>query len=186
LDFNTQGETVHIKQCLMFILKILLLVIYIFTPNVVYCMDTTGNATMTRGADLWTETCSHCHNLRPPNEFSARQWKTIMMHMRIQASLTGKEANDIYKFLTQPITQNSTIGNAMEPNMSKSSMMAMPMNDKQMKGMQKDMKQIESKMMSAKTLDDMKKVMQDQMEMQMKMMQQCMDMMQTMQSHMSM
>jgi hypothetical protein len=79
------------------------------------------------------------------------------------------------------------------------SMMAMPMPDKQMQEkqmkdmkemqdkmgkMKNDMKDIETKMMKAKTMDDMKKVMQLQMEMEMKMLQECMDMMNNMQTHM--
>lgn len=51
------------------------------------------------GVQLWSENCARCHNSRPPEEFSAAQWDTIVHHMRLRANLTGEEAREIVKFL---------------------------------------------------------------------------------------
>jgi hypothetical protein len=51
------------------------------------------------GAQLWSDNCARCHNLRPPGEFSPRQWGVIVQHMRMRANLTGQEARKITEFL---------------------------------------------------------------------------------------
>jgi cytochrome c5 len=51
------------------------------------------------GAELWAETCSRCHNIRPPDYYSDAQWQTIVLHMRLRADLTGEEARKIEEFL---------------------------------------------------------------------------------------
>lgn len=56
-------------------------------------------ASIVRGAKLWAVTCSGCHRLRSPNEYTAEQWHTIMLHMRVQAHLTGQQTRDILHFL---------------------------------------------------------------------------------------
>ena len=51
------------------------------------------------GAQLWSDNCSRCHNMRPPQGFSDTQWETIVHHMRLRANLTGVEARKITEFL---------------------------------------------------------------------------------------
>jgi len=51
------------------------------------------------GAQLWSENCSRCHNIRPPESFSDAQWDTIVHHMRHRADLTGGETRKIVEFL---------------------------------------------------------------------------------------
>lgn len=51
------------------------------------------------GAQLWSESCSRCHNIRPPQYYSDAQWDLIVHHMRMRANLTGEEARAITKFL---------------------------------------------------------------------------------------
>ncbi len=51
------------------------------------------------GGQAWVENCTHCHNLRNPNELRDDQWITSMFHMRIRAGLTGKETRDILSFI---------------------------------------------------------------------------------------
>jgi len=51
------------------------------------------------GARAWVENCTHCHNLRNPNELRDDQWITSMFHMRLRAGLTGKETRDILSFI---------------------------------------------------------------------------------------
>jgi len=51
------------------------------------------------GQQLWADTCSRCHNMRPPNSFSHAQWEVIVQHMRVRANLTGEEQRKITEFL---------------------------------------------------------------------------------------
>jgi len=58
-------------------------------------------------ADLWSSTCSHCHNLRPAPEFTAEQWSVIVTHMRTHGDLTRSEAVAITEFL-RSVRERST------------------------------------------------------------------------------
>jgi mono/diheme cytochrome c family protein len=51
------------------------------------------------GAELWAQNCIRCHNLRPPDSYSAEQWGVIVHHMRVRASLTAREHRAILRFL---------------------------------------------------------------------------------------
>lgn len=51
------------------------------------------------GAELWSENCMMCHNLRTPSTFSHKQWEIAVQHMRVQANLTAEETRKILKFL---------------------------------------------------------------------------------------
>ena len=57
----------------------------------------------TSGSELWGETCTRCHNVRPPDYYSDSQWETIVHHMRLRANLTGSEARKIAVFLKTAI-----------------------------------------------------------------------------------
>lgn len=56
-------------------------------------------------AQLWSMTCSHCHTLRPANQYAAEDWPVIVDHMRVRASLTKSEARTITQFLQQVARQ---------------------------------------------------------------------------------
>ncbi len=51
------------------------------------------------GAELWSDNCMRCHNLRPPTQYSNAQWQIIMHHMRVRADLTGEEQRKILEFI---------------------------------------------------------------------------------------
>ena len=51
------------------------------------------------GAQLWAETCSRCHNLRPADSYNDVQWQAVMQHMRLRANLDGNESRLITAFL---------------------------------------------------------------------------------------
>jgi len=51
------------------------------------------------GAQLWAQTCMHCHNVRSPSAYSDAQWDTVMLHMRVRATLTAQEHKAILAFL---------------------------------------------------------------------------------------
>ena len=51
------------------------------------------------GAQLWTENCSRCHNVRSPDYYSRGQWAIVGQHMRVRGYLTGEEERQITAFL---------------------------------------------------------------------------------------
>lgn len=53
------------------------------------------------GAELYAINCNRCHPERYPTEFTASQWKTIMLEMRIRANIPAKQANEILKYLQE-------------------------------------------------------------------------------------
>ena len=50
-------------------------------------------------ATLWAQTCSRCHNMRSPSEYSDIKWDISAQHMRSRAYLTAEEYRIIKKFL---------------------------------------------------------------------------------------
>jgi len=52
-----------------------------------------------RGAKLWANRCTGCHNIRAPKDLTDSEWKATMMHMRVRAGLSGQDARDILEFL---------------------------------------------------------------------------------------
>src|SRR5450432_2962405 len=44
------------------------------------------------GAELYSIHCNRCHSERYPTERTAAQWKTIMLHMQIRASIPVSQA----------------------------------------------------------------------------------------------
>ena len=50
-------------------------------------------------AQLWTENCSRCHNLRSPDYYTPGRWALVTQHMRVRGYLTGEEERQIAGFL---------------------------------------------------------------------------------------
>jgi mono/diheme cytochrome c family protein len=53
------------------------------------------------GAELYAIHCNRCHPERYPTEFTAAQWKTIMVEMRVRANLPAEQAKAILKYLQE-------------------------------------------------------------------------------------
>ena len=53
------------------------------------------------GVQLWSVNCNRCHTYRGANEFTAAQWQSILIHMRVRANLPAAQAREILKFLQQ-------------------------------------------------------------------------------------
>ncbi len=53
------------------------------------------------GAELYAIHCNRCHPERYPTEFTAAQWKTIMIEMRVRANLPAEQAKAILKYLQE-------------------------------------------------------------------------------------
>jgi len=50
-------------------------------------------------AQMWEQNCNRCHNFRDPGSLSDDEWEVAVMHMRVRADLTAKEAEAIEQFL---------------------------------------------------------------------------------------
>ena len=61
--------------------------------------DTAPKIAGAGGAQLWAQTCVHCHNVRSPSSYSDAQWDVVMLHMRVRANLTAEEHKEILVFL---------------------------------------------------------------------------------------
>jgi hypothetical protein len=53
------------------------------------------------GAELYAIYCNRCHPERYATEFTAGQWQTIMIHMRVRANIPAEQAREILKYLQQ-------------------------------------------------------------------------------------
>ncbi len=51
------------------------------------------------GSELYAVHCNRCHPERYPTEFTAAQWKTIMLEMRVRANLPADQSKAILKYL---------------------------------------------------------------------------------------
>lgn len=50
-------------------------------------------------AQIWSENCMRCHNMRAPDSYSDGEWEVSMTHMRIRGYLTGQEHKAVEEFL---------------------------------------------------------------------------------------
>jgi cytochrome c5 len=53
------------------------------------------------GAELYAINCNRCHPERYPTEFTAAQWQTIMIQMRVRANLPADQSKAILKYLQE-------------------------------------------------------------------------------------
>ncbi len=53
------------------------------------------------GAQLYQMHCNRCHAERYATEWTAAQWKTLIMHMRVRANLPAAQAKQILKYLQE-------------------------------------------------------------------------------------
>ena len=56
------------------------------------------------GAKVYSENCGRCHNARPAEEYSKKEWSVVIPHMRAKAHMTGKEALAVEAFLASTLT----------------------------------------------------------------------------------
>jgi cytochrome c5 len=53
------------------------------------------------GAELYAINCARCHPERYATEFTAAQWKTVMLEMRVRANLPADQSKAILKYLQE-------------------------------------------------------------------------------------
>ena len=56
------------------------------------------------GAKVYSENCGRCHNARPAEEYTKKEWSVVIPHMRAKAHMTGKEALAVEAFLASTLT----------------------------------------------------------------------------------
>jgi hypothetical protein len=59
------------------------------------------------GAELYAINCNRCHPERYAPEWTAEQWKTILLHMRTRANLPAAQARAILQFLKRTAVDKS-------------------------------------------------------------------------------
>jgi len=57
-----------------------------------------------KGAKVYSENCGRCHNARPAEEYSKKEWSVVMPHMRAKAHMTGKETLAVEAFIASTLT----------------------------------------------------------------------------------
>ncbi len=63
-----------------------------------------GPGSVAEGAELYNLNCVRCHNARPAEDYTARQWSVVMPHMREKAHLTRQETLLVETFLASTLT----------------------------------------------------------------------------------
>ena len=56
-----------------------------------------GQHTQTEGDRIFAQQCARCHT--PPDGFSPRISGTVLLHMRVRASLSARDEQELLKFL---------------------------------------------------------------------------------------
>jgi len=56
------------------------------------------------GAEIYNLNCVRCHNARPAEDYTAKQWSVVMPHMREKAHLTKQETLLVETFLASTLT----------------------------------------------------------------------------------
>mgnify|MGYP005990714757 FL=1 len=83
------------------ILPMIALIISSFSVNAQHVSDP---SLVAKGAKIYSENCSRCHNARPAEEYSKKEWSVVIPHMRAKAHMTGKEALAVEAFLASTLT----------------------------------------------------------------------------------
>ncbi|AWB58428.1 cytochrome c [Colwellia sp. Arc7-D] len=89
-------------------MKILILLLTIFTLTIsafsVQAQHVSDPSLVAEGAKVYSENCARCHNARPAEEYTKKEWSVVIPHMRAKAHMTGKEALAVEAFLASTLT----------------------------------------------------------------------------------
>jgi mono/diheme cytochrome c family protein len=61
--------------------------------------DAESQGALKRGAELWAENCTMCHEVKPRTNFTPEKLDAIRRHMREEADLSDEEQEAILGFL---------------------------------------------------------------------------------------
>ena len=94
------------KVAIIFIIFIASVLIYQCSPALYMPVTTdaqrSGTAldTLLKGRTLYVKNCNSCHNLRPPERFTATEWEKNLEEMQQKAKISSDEKEIILKYLT--------------------------------------------------------------------------------------
>ena len=71
----------------------------LYKPSV---SDPELQADLLKGRSLYVSTCSNCHNLHLPKEYSANLWVVHLNNMQTRAKISLEEKALILKYITYP------------------------------------------------------------------------------------
>lgn len=83
------------------LLPVVVLTISAFSVQAKHVSD---SSLVAKGAKVYSENCARCHNPRPAEEYSKKEWSVVIPHMRAKAHMTGKEALAVETFLASTLT----------------------------------------------------------------------------------
>jgi mono/diheme cytochrome c family protein len=72
----------------------------------VQAQDVSKPSLVGEGAKIYSENCGRCHNPRPAEEYTKKEWSVVIPHMRAKAHMTGKEALAVEAFLASTLTSD--------------------------------------------------------------------------------
>ncbi len=55
---------------------------------------------LAEGKSLYENNCAKCHDLFKPKDFSAEQWKPILLDMQKKAKISDEQRDKIYNYVT--------------------------------------------------------------------------------------
>ena len=61
-----------------------------------------------KGARVYNENCSRCHNPRPAEQYRAEEWSAVIPHMRVKAHMTESETLAVEAFMASTLTEDKT------------------------------------------------------------------------------
>jgi cytochrome c5 len=56
---------------------------------------------LVEGKGIFENNCANCHDLYAPQDFTAEQWKPILLRMQIEAKISDEEREKVYAYLTK-------------------------------------------------------------------------------------
>lgn len=75
-----------------------------------------GPGSVAEGAEIYNLNCVRCHNARPAEDYTAKQWSVVMPHMREKAHLTKHETLSVETFLASTLTADKSLVEAAGEN----------------------------------------------------------------------
>ena len=55
---------------------------------------------LAEGKDLFVNNCAKCHSLKNPNNYTAEEWRPILLRMQKKAKISDPEREKIYNYVT--------------------------------------------------------------------------------------
>ncbi|GAA4071879.1 cytochrome c [Flavobacterium cheonanense] len=69
-------------------------------PPAVEAKQPENASDLAEGKSLYENNCAKCHDLFKPKDFSAEQWKPILLDMQKKAKISDEQRDKIYNYVT--------------------------------------------------------------------------------------